>query len=128
MRERYTEKVTISDRVTEEKSSITHQGGKLDHKWEKKKTTKKKTFKAEKKVTITIFNIHSSLKAITILPSLLSLLISVMPHNLSLSLGFFLQAHLLKNQYISQHWLALKYCFKHSDNKIKANCLIFRAT
>lgn len=121
MRERYTEKVTISDRITEEKSSITHQGGKLDHKWKINKQTKK-PFKAEKKVTITVFNIHSSLKAITILPSLLSLLISVMPHNLSLFLGFFLQAHLLKNQYISQHWLALKYCFKHSHNKIKANC------
>lgn len=125
MRERYAEKVTISDRITEEKSSIRHQGGKLDHKWKKKNP---QMFKSEKKVTITIFNIHSSLKAITILPSLLSLLISVMPHNLSLFLGFFLQAHLLKNQYISQHWLALKYCFKHSDNKIKANCLIFRAT
>lgn len=56
----------------------------------------KNTFKAEKKVTIAIFNIHRSLKAITILPALSSLMISVMPHNLSLFLGFFLQAHLLK--------------------------------
>ena len=42
-REHYTEKVTVSDRLTEEKSSVAHQGGKLDCKW------KKTTFKAENK-------------------------------------------------------------------------------
>lgn len=113
--------VTISDSLMEKRSSITHQGIKE----ESLLKSGKNTFKAEKKVTITIFNIHRSMKAITILPSLLSLMISVMPHNLSLFLGFFLQAHLLKNQYISQHWLAQKYNFKHLDNKTKANSLIF---
>lgn len=51
--------------------------------------------KGEEKVMITIFNGHNFLQAISILPSLLSL-IFVMLHSPFLFLGFFLQVHLDK--------------------------------
>lgn len=57
---------------------------------------KKNIVKGEKEAITTIFNNHNSLPAISILPSLSPLMISVMLHNPFLFLGFFLQVHLEK--------------------------------